>query len=116
MGSWFNWKTAIGSIAFGLLFAVTLFIWTGQPFSLSGLDLFFALTTVISLGFNLWQLFRDRYKYSDEARKGDHKWWITNTEKFKRHYPGWDITISLQDIIREMVYHETSIEHIAAAS
>ena len=64
MGSWFNWKTAIGAIAFGLLFAVTLFMWTGQTFALSGLDLFFALTTVISLGFNLWQLFRDRYKYA----------------------------------------------------
>ena len=32
--------------------------------SLSGLDLFFAITTVVSLGFNLWQLFRDRYKYA----------------------------------------------------
>jgi hypothetical protein len=31
---------------------------------LSGLDLFFAATTAVSLGFNLWQLFRDRYKYS----------------------------------------------------
>jgi CDP-paratose 2-epimerase len=54
--------------------------------------------------------------YSGIARRGDHKWWITDLGKIRRHYPNWDITIGLQDIIREMVYHETSIEHIAAAS
>lgn len=64
INSWFNWRTAIGSILLGLLIAGTLFLSTGQSFSLSGLDLFFAITTVISLGFNLWQLFRDRYKYA----------------------------------------------------
>jgi hypothetical protein len=64
MDSWFNWKTEIASIGFGLLFTATLFMWTGQTFTLSGLDLFFALTTVISFVFNLWQLFRDRYKYA----------------------------------------------------
>ena len=52
MKGWFTWRVAVGSIVLGL------------AFSLSGLDLFFAITTVISLGFNLWQLFRDRYKYT----------------------------------------------------
>lgn len=64
MKDWLNWRTAVGSIVLSVTFAVTLFAWTGQPFSLSGLDLFFAITTIISLGFNLWQLFRDRYKYA----------------------------------------------------
>lgn len=31
---------------------------------MSGLELFFALAASLSLGFNLWQLFRDRYKYA----------------------------------------------------
>ncbi len=31
--------------------------------SLSKLDLFFVLTTLVSLGFNLWQYFRDKYKF-----------------------------------------------------
>lgn len=61
--SFFSWRTAIGSISLGVLFTIILFYLTGQNFSLSGLDLFFAITTVISIGFNLWQLFRDRYKY-----------------------------------------------------
>lgn len=63
MSLWLNWKTAIASISLGLIVSFALFLLTGRSFMLSGLDLFFALTTIISLGFNLWQLFRDRYKY-----------------------------------------------------
>lgn len=64
MGSWFNWRTAVASIVSGAVPAVALFSWAGETFSLSGLDLFFAITTVVSLGFNGWQLVRDRYKYA----------------------------------------------------
>ena len=64
MDGWFNWRTAVGSIVLGLAFAVLLFTWNEQQFTLSGLDLFFAVTTAVSVGFNLWQLFRDRYKYA----------------------------------------------------
>ena len=64
MKGFFTFKSAVGSIVCGLVFAVALVYWTDRTFTLSGLDLFFAVTTVISLGFNLWQLFRDRYKYA----------------------------------------------------
>lgn len=64
MQAWLNWRMAISSIIMGGVFAALLFAWTGRSFSLSGLDLFFAIATAISLGFNLWQLFRDKYKYS----------------------------------------------------
>src|SRR5688500_1326165 len=63
MRAWLNWKSVVSSIVLGLVFAFSLFLWTGRQFSLSGLDLFFAITTVISIAFNLWQLFRDQYKY-----------------------------------------------------
>jgi hypothetical protein len=64
MKGWLSCKTAVGSIVVGSILAVSLFVWTGRSFSLSGLDLYFAITTVISLGLNLWQLLRDRYKYA----------------------------------------------------
>lgn len=63
MSAWLNWRTAVASSGLAVLIAGTLFLLTGQTFALSGLDLFFAITTAVSLGFNLWQLFRDRYKY-----------------------------------------------------
>jgi len=56
------------------------------------------------------------WTYEDTPRKGDHQWWITDTGKFRRHYPHWSITRSLSDIIREIAEHETRTEYITAAS
>ena len=64
MRAWLTWRTAIGSILLAVVLAAALLLSRAQSLSLSGLDLFFAVTTVVSLGFNLWQLFRDRYKYA----------------------------------------------------
>jgi hypothetical protein len=63
MRAWLNWRTAIGSIVLASIGTTALVVFAKTEVKLSGLDLFFAITTVISLGFNLWQLFRDRYKY-----------------------------------------------------
>ncbi len=43
------------------------------------------------------------YVYSDQARKGDHVCYITNLGKLRRHYPDWQITRSLDDILREII-------------
>jgi hypothetical protein len=61
--AWLNWRTAVASILLALVFTSFLWLFSERSLTLSGLDLFFAITTVISIGFNLWQLFRDRYKY-----------------------------------------------------
>ena len=39
------------------------------------------------------------YTISDQARSGDHQWYISDLSKFKDHYPEWDITISLRETI-----------------
>lgn len=39
---------------------------------------------------------------SEEARAGDHKWWISSNEQFELDYPGWELTYSLEDIISEI--------------
>lgn len=50
-------------------------------------------------------LSRKKLNYSmvPKARTGDHRWWISDVRKFKRHYPGWRFTRSLEDIIRELI-------------
>ncbi len=43
------------------------------------------------------------FSISDQARTGDHIWYISDVSKFMKHYPEWSYTYSIQDIIREMV-------------
>lgn len=49
------------------------------------------------------------YTLSDQNRIGDHIWYISDLTKFKTHYPNWDITISLEETIRQMVEFEKKI-------
>jgi CDP-paratose 2-epimerase len=44
-----------------------------------------------------------QYSYNDKAREGDHICYYSDLRKMKAHYPNWDITISLEDCIRQMV-------------
>jgi CDP-paratose 2-epimerase len=45
------------------------------------------------------------YEYVDANRQGDHICYISDLSKMKNHYPGWDITKSLDDIFGEI--HES---------
>jgi len=40
---------------------------------------------------------------SDQARSGDHIWWISDVRKFQSHYPGWRYQYDIRRIIREIV-------------
>jgi len=42
------------------------------------------------------------YEYVEQNRIGDHICYISDLAKMKRHYPGWDITKSLDEIFREI--------------
>src|SRR5262245_58914759 len=46
------------------------------------------------------------WRYVDEALKGDHICYISNLEKFKRDYPNWGVTRSLEVLLEEMVGSE----------
>jgi len=41
--------------------------------------------------------------YVDKARIGDHICYYSDLRKMRSHYPGWDISISLAEIIRQIV-------------
>ena len=43
------------------------------------------------------------YKLSDEARSGDHIWWISDVRRFQNDYPEWQYHYDLMAIIKEIV-------------
>lgn len=48
----------------------------------------------------------NKYTILENNRIGDHKWYITNLEKFKNDYPNWKIKVSLDEIITKIVEAE----------
>ena len=42
------------------------------------------------------------WKYSDEARKGDHIWWISDITKFQRDHPSFQFNYSISDIMQDI--------------
>jgi CDP-paratose 2-epimerase len=53
--------------------------------------------------------------YLDEARTGDHKWWISDVRKFQSHYPSWHFTWPLGDILQSM-YTDNQSRWVAGVS
>jgi CDP-paratose 2-epimerase len=43
------------------------------------------------------------YDYIDKNREGDHICYYSDLRKMKAHYPSWDITITLEETIRQIV-------------
>lgn len=39
--------------------------------------------------------------YSETNRIGDHIWWISNLAKFKSHYPQWNLSFGITDILAQ---------------
>jgi CDP-paratose 2-epimerase len=52
------------------------------------------------------------WSYSDQARIGDHQWWISDLEAFKADYPGWDLRWSIEDVLRDI--HDRNVDHWSA--
>ena len=43
---------------------------------------------------------RLNWTYSEDARIGDHLWWISGLAKFRSHYPGWNLRYDVPQICR----------------
>ncbi len=43
------------------------------------------------------------FEYVDQNREGDHICYISDLAKIKKHYPAWKISISLQEILEQIV-------------
>ena len=42
------------------------------------------------------------WSLSDEARRGDHRWWISDVDAFRADYPEWDIAYDLENTLTEI--------------
>ena len=42
------------------------------------------------------------YKYLDQNRIGDHIWYVSNIEKFKKDYPNWELNYNVEEILNEI--------------
>jgi CDP-paratose 2-epimerase len=54
-----------------------------------------------------------RIAFDDQPRAGDHIWYISDTRKFREHYPQWNYTMELKETIAEIV--SAAAERVSAA-
>jgi CDP-paratose 2-epimerase len=43
-----------------------------------------------------------KVNYVEQARVGDHQWWISSMARFESHYPDWTMTYDVPAILREI--------------
>ena len=46
--------------------------------------------------------------YEESNRIGDHIWWISDVRKFQNHYPEWNLTYGITDILKEIYTQNVS--------
>jgi CDP-paratose 2-epimerase len=51
---------------------------------------------------------------SEDNRIGDHRWWISDLDPFKRHHPGWKIRHNVRGILEEI--HDRNAERWTEAA
>jgi CDP-paratose 2-epimerase len=54
------------------------------------------------------------YTLSDEARIGDHRWWISDLDAFKRDFPTWSLSFGIEDVLQEI--HDFNVEKWTAGA
>jgi len=50
---------------------------------------------------------------SDQARIGDHRWWVSDLDAFKADYPEWKLTFCIEDVLHDI--HDANVERWTAA-
>jgi CDP-paratose 2-epimerase len=53
------------------------------------------------------------WSLSDQNRIGDHRWWISDLEPFRRDYPEWDIRYDVEAVLREIYEQNLKLWSIA---
>jgi CDP-paratose 2-epimerase len=54
------------------------------------------------------------YTLSEQARMGDHRWWISDLAALKADYPQWQLTFGIEDVLRDIYEH--NVEQWAVSS
>jgi CDP-paratose 2-epimerase len=53
------------------------------------------------------------WELSSEARIGDHRWWISDLDEFRKAYPGWELRHDIDSILRQI--HDVNVERWVSA-
>jgi CDP-paratose 2-epimerase len=51
------------------------------------------------------------WRLDEQARMGDHRWWISGLGEFQADYPGWELEYDVEAILREI--YESNVERWA---
>ncbi len=54
------------------------------------------------------------WSLGEDNRIGDHRWWISDLEPFKRDYPQWDLNFDVRDILQQI--HDRNAERWLAGA
>ena len=54
-----------------------------------------------------------QWTLSDQARVGDHRWWISDLAEFAADYPEWGLTYDVESILSEI--HDANVDRWSAA-
>jgi len=54
------------------------------------------------------------YTQSDEARVGDHRWYISDFSDFERDYPEFELEYGIEAVLTEI--HDANAEHWTSAA
>lgn len=71
----------------------------GRENSVSILEAIDKINSIAGLSWN-------NYSFSDQARSGDHQWYISDLSKFKKRYQNWNQLHSIDSILEQMVHNE----------
>lgn len=53
------------------------------------------------------------WSLSDQARLGDHRWWVSDVHDFEADYPEWSLRYDVPALLREI--YEDNVERWAVA-
>lgn len=76
---------------------------SGEVFNIGGSR--FANTSILEAIRKLEVLTGRRMDYSvrSDQRRGDHQWYVSDVRKFQEHYPAWQLTVGIDEMVEEMV-------------
>jgi CDP-paratose 2-epimerase len=54
------------------------------------------------------------WRLAEAARIGDHRWWISDVDEFRRDYPNWKLTYGVEGILRQIFERNVESWSVAA--
>lgn len=48
------------------------------------------------------------YELSDQARMGDHRWWVSDVSEFQADYPGFELEFGIEEVLQQI--HDANAE------